>query len=274
MYGEGVAVPGQEERSAVVQGLARIISGLTAADCSSAGLRLITPLTARIQHLTPVPAGTTPSPLQVPYNPGCAVVLPAAGALLSPVSSCVTSAAGCLARHPPVALWYPLLQVPCCPPVALFCSNLSKGADNAGEQRDALALEMMLFGEAIRFFDKFSDGAGVQQPAMAMLEAAWPALDTVVKTPTWQEQGGVMEALCNVYMRSLSSTKVEAPSTPSAHNPSAAPSIAALPSPSDPLIYSSLCTALPLAGPLRAVSIPHVADKNWYLGFPCIAQNI
>eukprot|EP00854_Cymbomonas_tetramitiformis_P000488 gene488-877_t len=155
------AVPGQEERSAVVQGLARIISGLTAADCSSAGLRLITPLTARIQHLTPVPAGTTPSPL----------------------------------------------QVPCCPPVALFCSNLSKGADNAGEQRDALALEMMLFGEAIRFFDKFSDGAGVQQPAMAMLEAAWPALDTVVKTPTWQEQGGVMEALCNVYMRSLSSTK-------------------------------------------------------------------
>lgn len=70
-------------------------------------------------------------------------------------------------------------------------------------QAYSLACELRLLAAAVRFME-FSDSAGSPtHPAMAILQAAWPVLGHVGDSQCWRAQADVVDALCEVYARSL-----------------------------------------------------------------------
>ncbi|GAX80410.1 hypothetical protein CEUSTIGMA_g7849.t1 [Chlamydomonas eustigma] len=132
---------GEEERVALVEGLARVVAALPREQVGDAGLTLIAPLVVRSRYLAE------------------------SGALTQ-------------------------------------------------ESLRVLAIELRLMAAALRFLElpPIEKGAPVEQqhPAMKVLEGAWPILSGVAQSMLCQRSAVVVEALCDVYQRSILSAKLAA----------------------------------------------------------------
>ncbi len=91
-------------------------------------------------------------------------------------------------------------------PVAARARERMNAANLAQARLDLLGAEVRLIAAAVRFLEFASlvdvRGAIVEHPAIATLSAAWPTLSALNAEP-WRSAPEVVDALCEVYTRSL-----------------------------------------------------------------------
>ena len=98
-------------------------------------------------------------------------------------------------------------------PIAARAQGHMSAANLAQARLDLLGAEVRLMAAAVRFLE-FSNlansrGAVVEHPAVAVLSAAWPTLSALNAEP-WRSSPEVVDALCEVYTRSLLCAKAMA----------------------------------------------------------------
>ena len=98
-------------------------------------------------------------------------------------------------------------------PIAARARERMNAANLAQARLDLLGAEVRLIGSAVRFleFANLVDVRGVivEHPAIATLSAAWPTLSALNAEP-WRSAPEVVDALCEVYTRSLLCAKTMA----------------------------------------------------------------